>query len=59
MGSLNLGSAEQDYYIPARVDTENVLDQELHDFLQLETVPIFSDEKLTWSDEFLSFKVQG
>ena len=54
MSSLNLGPVEQDYYVPTSISTENLSVNEISEFLQLETVPVFSDTSLTWSDEFLS-----
>jgi hypothetical protein len=54
MSSLNLGSVDQDYYVPTSISTENLSVDEISEFLQLETVPVFSDTSLTWSDEFLS-----
>ncbi|MDB2224017.1 caspase family protein [Halorubrum ezzemoulense] len=58
MGSLNLKEMGQDHYIPAKVTSKSVPDQQLRDFLQLETVPMFLSDELTWSDEFRDFRVQ-
>ncbi|TKX52907.1 caspase family protein, partial [Halorubrum sp. SS7] len=54
MSSLNLGPVEQNYYIPTNITTAELTIDEISKFLQLETVPVFSDTSLTWSDEFLS-----
>jgi hypothetical protein len=59
MSSLNLGSVEQNYYVPTSIGSENLSVDEISHFLQLETVPVFADTSLTWSDELLSSTDQG
>ncbi|WP_128906749.1 caspase family protein [Halorubrum amylolyticum] len=58
MGTLNLGSVEEDYYVPTNIDATSIPIEELRQFLQLEALPIFCDGALTWNDEFLSSMVQ-
>ena len=48
---VNLSSATSDYYVPANVSLQNVQRDELLELFHLETVPIFSNDELTWSDE--------
>ncbi|MWV66031.1 caspase family protein [Halorubrum sp. JWXQ-INN 858] len=51
MTYLNLSSTDTNYYVPAEMRVEGVPRSEFLDFLNLETVPIFVDGDLAWTDE--------
>ncbi|MGQ3328420.1 caspase family protein [Halorubrum sp. FL23] len=47
---LNINVADSNYYIPSDVSFENVDSEDLSNLLDLELVPVFYDNELTWSD---------
>jgi hypothetical protein len=49
---INMSGETDNHYIPTSISIKCVQKNKLRDFLELETVPIFIDDELTWSDEF-------
>ncbi|WP_017342265.1 caspase family protein [Halorubrum sp. T3] len=50
---INISGETDNHYIPTKIFIKYVQKNKLKNFLELETVPIFIDDELTWSDEFI------
>jgi hypothetical protein len=48
---INLSNSTDNHYIPTTISVRDIRKQELADFLNLETAPVFIDDGLSWSDE--------
>jgi len=49
--TLNLATDNSNHYIPVEIDCLTVSTEELSEFLDLETAPVFNSDQLVWSDE--------
>lgn len=50
---INLSAVSRSNLVPGRVTRSDVGTEELSNFLQLETIPVFNNNELYWSDELL------
>ncbi|MDV7350276.1 caspase family protein [Halorubrum distributum] len=48
---INISNSTDNHYIPTTISVRDIRKQELSDFLNLETAPVFIDDRLSWSDE--------
>jgi hypothetical protein len=46
----NLDSVRENYYVPAKASANHVSGEILTEFFDLEVLPVFTDDKLSWSD---------
>ena len=51
LASLNLDSIKSNYYVPTTIKDKNSSRKEVSEFFNLELVPVFFNERLTWSDD--------
>lgn len=52
LGTLNVSSIDEHYYVPSKTRTVDVSAGALSEFCALELLPIFLNDELRWTDEF-------
>ena len=48
--TVNLNAVTSDYYVPADISARDVRRDDFQSFLELETLPVFMNDELTWTD---------
>ena len=50
MTTPNVDTINSSYYVPSHIHMDSASKESINQFVELETLPIFLEEKLTWSD---------
>ncbi|WP_423996348.1 caspase family protein [Halorubrum trapanicum] len=51
LATLNLNTVKTNYYVPTIINCESTAEEKISDLMEKELVPIFHDDKLTWSGD--------